>query len=153
MAWSPNYPGLDLILHSLEPLLARLEECGLPATLVHADNHPGNARGSTHGVRLLDWGEAFIGNPVTDLMGLIGGLSQTDAAPLVARWCASWKSLAPRSKPEQALELAPLLGALHGAATYAHFLSQIEETEWPYHGEDVPRCLQAADDMRDRALP
>ena len=86
-------------------------------------------------------------------MGLIGGLSQTDAAPLVARWCASWKSLAPRSKPEQALELAPLLGALHGAATYAHFLSQIEETEWPYHGEDVPRCLQAADDMRDRALP
>jgi hypothetical protein len=85
-------------------------------------------------------------------MGLMGGLSPGDAAPLAARWCASWKSLAPRSKPEQGLELAPLLGALHGAATYAHFLSQIEETEWPYHSQDVPRCLQAADDLRG-ALP
>jgi hypothetical protein len=147
-AWCPDYPGLEAILSSLDEQLERLEECGLPATLVHSDNHPGNARGSAQGVTLLDWGEAFVGNPVTDLLGLIGGLSAAEAAPLVASWCAGWKSVAPRSKPELALELAPFISALHGAATYAHFLQQIEESEWPYHREDVPRGLKAAAELR-----
>jgi len=144
LAWVPGYPGLEALLHGLERQLERLEECGLPATLVHADNHPGNARGSPQAVRLLDWGEAFIGDPVTDLLGLIGDLSPQEAAPLLVDWCASWKRLAPRSKPEQALELGPFIAALNGAATYAHFLQQIEQTEWPYHLEDVPRCLERA---------
>ncbi|HXI58444.1 MAG TPA: phosphotransferase [Polyangia bacterium] len=144
LTWSPGYPGLDALLRRLDEQLARLEECGLPATLVHADNHPGNARGSPRGVCLLDWGEAYIGNPVTDLLGAIGGLSDVEAAPLKAEWCASWKRLAPRSNPELALALAPFVSALHGAATYAHFVAQIEESEWPYHSQDVPRCLEAA---------
>jgi len=144
LAWLPGYPGLEALLHRLDQQLERLEECGLPATLVHADNHPGNARGSSQAVRLLDWGEAFIGDPVTDLLGLIGDLPTVEAAPLLVDWCASWKRAAPRSKPEQALELGPFIAALHGAATYAHFLQQIEETEWPYHHEDVPRCLERA---------
>jgi hypothetical protein len=84
---------------------------------------------------------------VTDLLSAIGGLSRAEAAPLIARWCVSWKRLAPRSKPELALEIAPFIGVLHGAATYAHFIQQIEESEWPYHSEDVPRCLKAADEL------
>jgi hypothetical protein len=147
LAWSPSSAGLGALLQRLDQQMERLEECGLPATLVHADNHPGNARGSATGVTLLDWGEAFIGDPVTDLLGSIGGLSREEAAPLIAHWCASWKRLAPRSKPERALEIAPFIGALQGAATYAHFLQQIEESEWPYHREDVPRCLDAADEL------
>ncbi len=147
LAWSPDYPGLEAILRRLDEQLERLEDLGLPATLVHSDNHPGNARGSPRGVTLLDWGEAFIGNPVTDLLGLIGGLSAAEAAPSIAHWCASWKSVAPRSKPELALEIAPFIAALHGAATYAHFLQQIEESEWPYHSEDVPRCLKVANEL------
>ena len=143
-AWSPDYPGLDALLQELDERLERLDDCQLPATLVHADNHPGNARSSPQGVKLLDWGEAFIGDPVTDLVGLCGGLSPAEAAPLVAEWCASWKRLAPRSRPEQALEITPFLGAMYGAAIYASFLQQIEETEWPYHSDDVPRCLEAA---------
>ena len=146
-AWSPDYPGLDTLLLRLDQQLERLEECGLPATLVHADNHPGNARGSVQGVRLLDWGEAFIGSPVTDLLGAIGGLSRAEAAPLIAHWCASWKRLAPRSNPELALELAPFVAAVSGAATFAYFLQQFEESEWPYHHKDVPRCLKAAEEL------
>jgi hypothetical protein len=147
LAWSPDYPGLASTLRRLDEQLERLEECGLPATLVHSDNHPGNARGSEQGVTLLDWGEAFIGNPVTDFLGLIGGLSPAEAAPLAAHWCERWRHLAPRSKPERAIELGSLIAALHGAATYAHFLQQIEQSEWPYHHEDVPRCLRAADEL------
>lgn len=144
LAWAPEWPGLDALLRQFDEQVAQLEECGLPATLVHSDNHPGNARGSQQGVALLDWGEAFIGDPATDLLGLIGGLSRAEAAPLVADWCASWKSIAPRSKPERALVIAPFIAALQGAATFAHFLHQIEPTEWPYHVQDVPRCLRAA---------
>lgn len=144
LAWSPDHPGLDALLQKLDQELERLEECGLPATLVHADNHPGNARGTARGVSLLDWGEAFVGNPVTDLLGMLGDLSPAQAAQLTAAWCASWRRLAPRSNPERALELAPFISALHGAATYAHFLQHIEQTEQPYHSNDVPRCLAAA---------
>jgi Ser/Thr protein kinase RdoA (MazF antagonist) len=147
LAWSPDYPGLAALLRRLDEQLERLEDCGLPATLVHSDNHPGNARGSPQGVSLLDWGEAFIGNPATDLLGAIAGVSRSDAAPLVADWCVSWKRVAPRSKPELALEIAPFIAALHGAASYAHFLQQIEESEWPYHNEDVPRCLKEAGEL------
>jgi len=146
--WSADYPGLEALLARLDEQLARLGGCGLPATLVHADNHPGNARGSTAGVSLLDWGEAFVGNPVNDLLGALGGLPDAQAAPLKAEWCASWKRLAPGSKPELALELAPFIGMLHGAAAYAHFIDQIEESEWPYHREDVPRCLEAASQLQ-----
>lgn len=106
-------------------------ECGLPATLVHSDNHPGNARGSSEGVSLLDWGEAFVGSPVTDLLSLVGGLSPAEAAPLVAHWCASWKHLAPRSKPERALELAPFIATLHGAATYAQTVAEPVRAQMP----------------------
>jgi hypothetical protein len=151
LAWSPDYPGLDALLRRLDQQLERLEDCALPATLVHADNHPGNARGTPQGVSLLDWGEAFIGSPATDLLCGLDGLSRAEAAPLIARWCTSWKQLAPRSKPELALELAPFIGTLLGAATYAHFIQQIEESEWPYHSQDVPRCLETADELR--ALP
>ncbi|RYZ07128.1 MAG: aminoglycoside phosphotransferase family protein [Myxococcales bacterium] len=145
LAWSRDYPRLEDLLRYHEQQLERLEECGLPATLVHSDNHPGNARGSVHGVRLLDWGESFVGNPVTDICGLLAGLSEAEAAPLLASWCASWKRLAPRSQPERALELAPFIAAMRGAATYAYFLQEIEPSEWPYHFDDVPRCLQAAE--------
>ena len=154
LAWSADYPGLDEILKHLDEQVALLEEARLPATLVHSDNHPGNARESANGVTLLDWGEAFVGSPVTDLLGLIGGLSSVEAAPLVEHWCSVWKTVAPRSKPELALEVAPFLAALHGAATYAHFLQQIEESEWPYHRNDVPRCLgDARELLRRRLLP
>lgn len=146
-AWSPDYPGLSEILQGFEHQLEALEESGLPATLVHADNHPGNARGSADRVTLLDWGEAFIGHPVTDLVGLIAGLSAAEAASLSEHWCAAWKDVVPRSRPELALGSARFLAAVHGAATYAHFLEEIEETEWPYHREDVPRCLQAAAEL------
>ena len=147
LASSADYPGLDALLRRLDQQIERLEDCGLPATLAHSDNHPGNARGSAQGVRLLDWGEAFIGTPAFDLLGIIGGLSDADAARLRANWCASWKRLAPGSKPELALELAPFITTLRGAATYGYFIQQIEESEWPYHSQDVPRCLEAADEQ------
>jgi hypothetical protein len=143
-AWLPDYPGLSEILQRLAQKLELLEQSGLPATLVHADNHPGNARGSAHGVTLLDWGEAFVGHPVTDLLGLLQGLSASDARVLKEQWCTSWKTLAPGSQPELALEAASFIAAVRGAATYAHFLRHIEDSEWPYHEQDVPRCLRTA---------
>lgn len=150
VAWSPNYPGLAELLQGLDHHLARLEECGLPATLVHADNHPGNARWSGADVKLLDWGESFVGHPVTDIIGLIQDLPPAEAAPLLESWCSGWKAFAPGSRPEPALESARFIAAMHGAATYAHFLQEIEQSEWPYHREDVARCLDSAAELLSR---
>jgi hypothetical protein len=151
LGWMKTCPDLPELLRHLEQQLELLDESGLPATLVHSDNHPGNARGHGQSVTLLDWGECFIGHPVTDLVALLEGLSPAQAATLSGQWCAAWKALAPRSRPELALEAAPFVAAMHGAATYAHFLQQIEVSEWPYHQRDVPRCLEAAAELSRRS--
>jgi hypothetical protein len=143
-AWSPDYPGLAELLQQYARHLRLLDDAGLPATLVHGDMHPGNARGSERAVTLLDWGEVVVGDPATDILRLVDDLPPNEAAPLIEDWCSWWKELAPRSKPELALAAAPYVAAMRGAATYAHFLQRIEETEWPYHQSDVPRCLATA---------
>lgn len=143
-AWLPDYPGLAGLLLHHERHLQLLEEAQLPATLVHGDMHPGNARGSDGAVTLLDWGEVVVANPVTDILSLVGGLSPSEAAPLIEDWCSRWKEVSPHSKPELAIAVARYVAAMRGAATYAHFLQQIEESEWPYHQSDVPNCLATA---------
>jgi aminoglycoside phosphotransferase (APT) family kinase protein len=143
-AWSPDHPGLAELLLQYRRHQELLDDARLPATLVHGDMHPGNARGSERAVTLLDWGEVVVGNPATDIWRLVEDLSPSEAAPLIDDWCSRWKAVAPRSKPELALAAAPFVAAMRGAASYAHFLQQIEETEWPYHQSDVPRCLATA---------
>jgi hypothetical protein len=144
-------PGIESLLRVLDARLVLLRACNLPDTLVHGDNHPGNARGTQHSVALLDWGDAFIGNPALDLFGLVSGLPEHEAAPLISDWCARWKRRVPGSHPENALALVPFIQALARAALFAHFLQEIEESEWPYHRDDVPECLKLAKELVEPA--
>jgi len=137
--------GMPALFAKLEAHVTRLAECALPDVLLHVDNHPGNARGDARGVVLVDWGGAVVGNPVQDIVSLTAGLPPGEAAPVIADWCRAWKLRAPGCQPERALELFPYVSSLYGAALYAQFLQEIEASEWPYHADDVPRCLLAAE--------
>ncbi|MER7001515.1 aminoglycoside phosphotransferase family protein [Dactylosporangium sp. NPDC000555] len=143
--WLGEIFGLDALLVGLGDRLAAVAACGLPDTLVHGDFHPGNARFSaTVPPAVLDWGDAFLGNPAFDILALCDGLEPPEAEPLVAHWAEQWRRLAPGSDPAAAVRLLRPVAPLLGAVIYAGFVHNIEPSEWPYHTEDVPTCLRIA---------
>jgi hypothetical protein len=143
--WLGEIFGLDALLAGLPARLAAVDACGLPETLVHGDFHPGNVRFSAMvPPAVLDWGDAFLGNPAFDLIRLCEGLDPGDAEPLIEHWAARWRQVAPGSDPVRAVRLLRPVAALLGAVVYATFVQNIEPSEWPYHADDVPSCLRSA---------
>lgn len=141
--WLPRIDGLDRVLAALPGRLAEVAACGVPETLVHGDFHPGNVR-SADGVppAVLDWGDAFLGHPGFDVLRLCGGLDSPTA--LLTRWAGLWQAAVPGCDPLRAVTLLRPVAPLLGAVVYGTFLANIEPSEWPYHAEDVPSCLNEA---------
>lgn len=93
---------------------------------------------------ILDWGDAVVGHPAYDILRLVEGLAPADAEPMLTDWARRWRECVPGSAPRRALTLLRPVVELRAAATYAGFLANIEESEWPYHRLDVPHRLAAA---------
>ncbi|MEV7215287.1 phosphotransferase [Kitasatospora cineracea] len=138
----------------LPVLAAELAACGLPLTLVHGDFHPGNWRFGGERPTVLDFSDASWGHPALDGLRPKPFLSPERWADLRSRWTDAWRTLAPDSDPERALELAPPLVHVHFALRYQEFLDGIEPSEHPYHAGDpaaeVRRALRA---LRAPELP
>jgi hypothetical protein len=139
-------PAVDDVLPDLDARLAAAARCGLPDTLVHGDLHPGNSRRPAAGgdPLIMDWGDAHLGNPAFDIIGLTGGVDADAADRLRASWAARWRAAAPGSDPERAVALLGPVAPLYGAAVYATFLANIEPSERPYHATDPAAGLAAA---------
>lgn len=138
-------PRVAQFLDDLDVQVARLDECGLPDTLVHGDFHPGNVRLAESKLTILDWGDSCLGHPAFDLLRLIEGLSAAESSELEARWAARWREHRRSCDPERAVALVRPLVPLRAAATYAFFVAHIEESERPYHAFDVVEQLQLAE--------
>ena len=83
--WSHGHPA-EALLEDLDLRLEELDGCGLPYTLVHGDAHPGNVRGDAERMVFLDWGDAFVGNPVFDVRGMTGGRPADEARAYEQAW-------------------------------------------------------------------
>ncbi|WP_432981100.1 aminoglycoside phosphotransferase family protein [Dactylosporangium sp. CA-233914] len=143
--WLGEIFGLDAVVHGLPERLAAVAACRLPDTLVHGDFHPGNVRFSaTVPPAVLDWGDAFLGNPAFDILAVCEGLAPDEADALVEHWAGRWREAAPGSDPVEAVRLLRPVAPLLSAVVYAGFVHNIEPSEWPYHAEDVPTCLRTA---------
>ncbi|MEV4622108.1 aminoglycoside phosphotransferase family protein [Asanoa sp. NPDC049573] len=144
---APHLPAVDDVLPDLDERLAKAEAdaCGLPDTLVHGDLHPGNTRVSGDDEpTVIDWGDAFAGSPVFDILRLTESVSDAEATGLRAAWSARWRADVPGCDPDAAIAALRPVAALRSAAVYANFLANIEQSEHPYHAADVPRCLREA---------
>ncbi|WP_344931463.1 phosphotransferase [Actinoplanes nipponensis] len=131
--------GLAALVDELPARFAAIEACGLPATLVHGDLHPGNVRADGDSRVIVDWGDATVGHPAYDILRLTGELDEP--GPVLREWARRWRTDRPGAEPERAVALIRPVAELRAAAAYADFLDRIEPSEWPYHAADVPaRC-------------
>ena len=121
---------------TLPERLTALDNCGLPATLVHGDFHPGNWRGAGNDLTMLDWGDCFIGHPLMDVPALIDRTPASDRPLLLAHWSGCWRARIPSADVEQALALSNALSTARFAATFQMFLDNIEPSEHVYHETD-----------------
>jgi hypothetical protein len=134
----------ERLLRALPTLLADLDACGLPETVVHGDFHTGNWRSDGENTVVLDFADAHTGHPALD------GLRAQMFMPGVARrveidaWTTAWRDHAPGSDPSRALTLAELYHHLFYAALYQEFLDHIEPSEHVYHAGDPASALREA---------
>ena len=129
----------------LPRLLAEIDACGLPDTLVHGDLHPGNWRRGGANLTLLDWGRSRIGNPALDLRAFVERIAdagQQERARSV--WADAWRRQVHGCDPARAVELIEPVAQLGAATAYQHVLDHIEQTEQPYHALDPDERLRAA---------
>src|SRR4051794_18158922 len=139
--------GLEMLVEDLQRRFAALEDCGLPDTLVHGDFHPGNVRGIPGALRILDWGDCGIGNPLLDLRPFFEYFAPADQLDVIEIWQREWSRQVPGCDVGRAVELVRPLGPLYGAVVYQMFLDNIETTERPYHEGDPARALRRAVSM------
>ncbi len=136
---------LEELVADLPRLLAEIDACGLPDTLVHGDLHPGNWRRGGANLTLLDWGGSRIGNPALDLRAFVERISdagQQERARSV--WADAWRRQVPGCDPARAVELIEPVAQLCAATAYQHVLDHIEQAERPYHALDPDERLRAA---------
>ncbi len=138
--------GTATRLHQLADALpdrfSAVDRCGLPATLVHGDFHPGNARGRGGPLTLLDWGDAGIGHPLLDQPAFLDRVAPELVPDLVATWTTAWRRYEPRADVARAGELLAAVAAARQAVIYRGFLDRIEPSERVYHAADPAAWLE-----------
>jgi hypothetical protein len=141
----PGDPVLDRLAAQLPRRLAEVAACGLPDALCHGDLHPGNARAAGDGPPvIIDWTDAFIGNPAFDVLRLTSGLPPAQAQVVLDDWAQRWRADVPGCDPHRAAELLRPVAALRFGAVYVKFLAHIEPDEHVYHADDPELCRQEA---------
>ncbi|MFL6081112.1 MAG: phosphotransferase family protein [Ornithinibacter sp.] len=136
--------ALAVLVADLPRRLARIDECGVPDTLVHGDFHPGNVVGEPGAHVLIDWGDSFVGHPLIDELAFTQRLDAPDRAVARQWFVGAWRRIAPEADPERAAALLRPVLPLLAAVMYADFCAGIEPDERVYHHSDVGRMLQQA---------
>ncbi len=127
--------------------LDRARAEGLSDTLVHGDFHAGNVRGVPGAYRVLDWGDAYVGQPAVDLATATDGLDVAGRAQVVAAARRVW---GPDVELARAVHAVRPRAWLRTALQWQLFLDRIEPDERPYHeGDPASGLRQAVTAYRD----
>ena len=138
---------LDRLVVHLPQRFAAIEACGLPPTLVHGDFHPGNFRGASGSLVLLDFADSIVGHPLLDMAAFLTRVRPQDVLEAREKWFAAWRAAIPSSDPERAADLLAPIAAARQAAIYQAFLDAIEPSEHPYHQGDPRAWLDKTVDI------
>ncbi|MEJ7584839.1 MAG: aminoglycoside phosphotransferase family protein [Acidimicrobiales bacterium] len=144
---------LSALVDGLDRRFDAVECCGVPESLVHGDFHPGNVRGVSQALVLLDWGDCGVGHPLLDMDAMLASTAgRREAEPLRAAWFDQWNNLVPGCDPGRAADLLAPVSCLRNAVVYQGFLDAIEPSEQLYHAGDVANALERAVDAVERSV-
>jgi len=141
----------EALVARLPRLVAELDACGLPDTLVHGDFYVGNWRSDGTRTMILDFSESGFGHPADDGIWPRDWLPDDLWALAAETWVRTWRECRPGSEPARALELAAPLAHLGHAIRWQRFLDSIEPSEYPYHFGDPAAGIRHA--LRAAARP
>jgi Ser/Thr protein kinase RdoA (MazF antagonist) len=130
--------------HALAARWPELEECGLPDTVVHGDFHQGNWRSDGGPPVVVDFADAYYGDPVVDGLRLRDFLPPGERAGAARAWVEAWSARVPGCDPARALAVAEPLAHLAYAVRYQEFLDGIEPDERIYHAGDPAAAVRTA---------
>jgi hypothetical protein len=136
-----NHATLAGFLRELPSLFEEVAACGLPDTLVHGDFHPGNFRGDSRTLTLLDWGDSGVGHPLLDQSAFLDAIPQAAVGTVRTHWLQRWREAVAGSDPVRASVLLAPVAAARRAVIYRRFLDNIEPSEHPYHRADPAMWL------------
>lgn len=136
--------GARRLVDAVPGLLARAHGCGVPDSLVHGDFHPGNVRGVPGAWRVLDWGDAYVGQPAVDLVTLTAGFDEAGRRAVVDAAAAAWRAAGADADLAGAVRAVAPLAPLRAALAWQRFLDRIEPDEHPYHEGDPAAGLADA---------
>lgn len=105
----------------------RLASLGPGPTILHGDFHPWNVLSTDDRFVVLDWSDAALGHPLTDLATWLTRVDDPAARrPMLDAWLVAWADSAPRADLEQAALLALSIGALHQVESYRRIIESLE---------------------------
>jgi hypothetical protein len=146
--------ALDRVVDGLDARCAAIDACGLPATFVHGDFHPGNLRGDDRDLVILDWGDCGVGHPLFDVAAMVERIDAERRTSLMTTWARAWLDHRPGSDPGRAATLIEPVAAFRQAVIYRGFLDGIEPSEQVFHARDPALWLRRAaryDAQNDRS--
>jgi len=110
----------------------RLASLGPEPTVVHGDFHPWNVLRTGERVVIIDWSDAAMGHPFTDLATWLNRVDDPAARrSMVDAWLTCWADAAPRADLEEAARLALPVGALHQVESYRRIIESLEPgSDW-----------------------
>jgi len=141
-----EFAALEAMVDDLPRLLAEIDACGLPDTLVHGDLHPGNWRCDGLNLTLLDGGDCLVGNPAFDLRAFVESIvDPAQQGRTLSRWVQTWRRQVPGCDPVRAVALVGPVA--HSCAPRRHnqrFLDHVDLTEQTYDLLDPDDRLRRA---------
>jgi Phosphotransferase enzyme family len=115
-----QYQALRALAPQVREWCAELGELGIPASLDHADVHPGNIFAATG--TLFDWGDAALAHPFASLWVILRtatGQHAPELAALTKTYLQPWLEAGhPRAAVDRALPLALRIAPLARALTW-----------------------------------
>jgi len=135
---------LDRLLDRLPQRFAALEACGVPDSLVHGDFAPGNARGTSKELVLLDWGDCGVGHPLLDRSAFMDRIAVELVPAVKHHWDTQWRQAIAGCDPAAAAAILAPIAAARQAVIYRAFLDQTEPAEHLYHRSDPAIWLTRA---------
>ncbi len=112
-------------LPRLAALLTAAEESGVPSVLVHGDLQPENARWTGRTWVIIDWTDAAVAHPFTELARPLLEATEEERRAAESAFTEVWSTVLPARAVRDALRDAPALGAAHQVGNYLRIVDGI----------------------------